>query len=162
MQFSIASPVVPPLDCFMVEVRTYQGDESGDTVFSVGPFRRDADEASLQSLIETLDRVRDNFRWGNPDRLAHHEDILGFLHWFDSSDYSNMGDLRNDYPELVEMYGVEAHEELARLTDGWYPDWPLDHLRGFGSEGRHALERLGEYEVFYYDADGNKFAVNVQ
>lgn len=163
MQFNITSRIAPPVDCFMVEVHTYQGDSNGNSVFTVGPFRRGADEASLQSLIETLDRVRENFRWGNPDRLPYHDDILGFLHWFDSTDYSDMNVLRDEHPEVVARYGVEVHEELARLAEGWYPEWPWDQLIKFGPDDRTpVMEKLEKYLVFYYDTEGDKFSVEVE
>lgn len=165
MEFVVTSLVAPPIDSFMVEVHTYQGASDGDSVFSVGPFKRGLHEESLQSLIETLERVRETFQQGSPTReTAHHSQVLGFQQWFGPDGYAEVDELRNDYPELVEKFGVEAHEELLRLTlDGrWYSPWPEDNLRGLGQNENYPYETLNNYEVFYYDTDGNKFMVDVQ
>lgn len=165
MEFAVMSRVVPPVDCFVVEIHTYQGADDGNSVFSVGPFKKGQDEESLESLVETLERVRYTFRRGSPTReTANHSDVLGFLHWFGPEEYSDMDVLRNEYPALVEKFGVEAHQELARLAykSDWYSPWPEDNLRGLGQNENYPYETLNNYDVFYFDADGNKFVVEVR
>lgn len=162
MKFKITTPLPQPTDSFVVEITTYQGDSDGNSVFRVGPFVKGKDEESLQSLIETLERVLETFRWPTNQLENHHYDVLGFYHWFSNEDRS-IEFMQENYPEILERHGVEVHTELARLTDGFYPDWPMDHLYGL-RETRYGFicESLRQYKVFYYDNAGVKYSVVVE
>lgn len=164
MLFKITDPVDVPLNHYVVEVNTYQGDADGDSVFIAGPFAKGEDEEALESVIETLERIKENFAWGQPRKYGkYHSDVPGFLQWFDSN-YGRAEDVKECRPALYRSSDVEAMESMFRLSNQWYQDWPMDHLANsvLRDEDDTIYESLKSYHVFFYDSEGRKFNVTVE
>lgn len=148
-------PVVPP-NSYTVEITTYRGDSDGDSHLIMGPFKRDEEEASLQCLLETLQRTKEQFpngRLGN-EEYSYTRTVLGFLQWFGASTCSTLEEMQENYPEELEIFGIDSSLAITSLVKEFYADnWPFQ-------EGC-IEETLSKYEVFYYDEGSVKHNVEI-
>jgi hypothetical protein len=159
MQLVILAPVPvkeTPKDSFVVEIESMQGDADGYREFSVGPFKKDQDEAPLQSLLETLKRMETGLSNGMRGNRTYNN-VLGHLQWF-GTELVTIEFLQEYYPEVLNTYGAEAHQELIKLTENenHYAEWHGDAMTGYQHD-----EKLTKYEVMYYDEAGIKHAVQI-
>lgn len=160
MKFIITDPIPvaePPKDSYVVEVQSMQGDADGYHDFTVGPFKKGQDEAPLQSLLETLERMDAAFSPGGR-RPDTYNDVLGHLQWF-GTEIVTIDSLRQHYPNLLNKHGEEVHQELIDLTqnENHYAEWRGDAMTDYTRD-----ERLTKYGVVYYNEAGVKFKVEVQ
>jgi hypothetical protein len=158
MKLIITDPVPVkdmPKDSYIVEIQSMQGDGDGYRDFTVGPFVKDRDEASLQSLLETLERMKTGFPPG-VIRNGAYRDVLGFLQWFGTEEIT-IESLREYYPDLLSKYGEKAHQEIIDLTENHYSEWHGDALTDYTRD-----EKLTKYGVVYYDKTGTKYNVEIQ
>lgn len=151
MRIEVTTPVpVPevPLGSFVVEVETMWGDGDDYKTFVAGPFVRGRDEASLESVLSTLD-VMTKRGPDFPYNWDSYSDIPGFAHWF--GQLRDLQSLETIYPEQIKL-GRKYHANLLELSKGFRSDdyWPDDE---------YAVYDLSKYHVYYYDAEGVKFNV---
>jgi hypothetical protein len=136
-------------DSFEVKIKVMFGDADGYSSFKVGGFRRGSDEAALESLITTLERVQ-----GKGYQRAAYPEVEGFYSWFGTSlaedEAAYNDEYLSDVPYEAFAYHYALAQELATRTET-YPDWPSDVAAG---DGRDAL--LESFELFYYDLSGVK------
>lgn len=152
MKLTITDPIIPktsPKDQCIVEITTMQGDADGYRHFTVGPFSKGEEEASLLSLLETLNRMTTQFSYD-----TGYEFVLGFEQWF--GECNNIGELEEYFPNLLAKYGEEAHQVIYDLCSGFTEEWHKDP-RG---NGNHP-EQLDKFRVVYYDNSGSKFNVEI-
>lgn len=150
MQLVIDQPVPvdeAPTDSYVVVIESMQGDADGYRKFTVGPFKKNQDEAPLQSLLETLKRMMDI---GG----RKYDDVLGFQQWF--GEVTSIEDLQKYYPNVLNKYGVEVNQELIALTENHFSEWHGDAIADY-----QYLEKLTGYWVFYYDEAAVKHTVQI-
>lgn len=149
MQINIGDPVpAVAIDGYMVEIQTVMGDADGYRDFSVGPFKRDGQEASLQSALGTLRRMKNKVPRGDYD------DVLGYMEWFCA--VRSIEEMRKYEPALLSRDGEKVHQEILDLSTEHYEEWHSDpFLDGI------TPQRLVEYKVFYYDEGGIKHFVQI-
>lgn len=142
-------------DGYMVEVRAMGGDADYYRDFAVGPFKRGEHEENLQSLLETLDRMKAKFEYSGMSWYENYNDVLGFYEWFHGIHILEVLIERHG-DALVARDGAEIHQEIMALSKDhssrWHGDAMVDCERP---------ESLTSYRVFYYDAAGFKHEVRV-
>lgn len=138
-----------PKDSYVVEIQSMQGDADGYTKLKVGPFKKDKEEANLQSLLETLKRMKSEFSYD-----TGFKNILGFEQWFGEA--ASFDDMHEWFPELLEKFGTEASQQIIDLSKNHSIEWPNDPTSDYQTP-----EHLDKYKVFYYDAEGKKFKVEI-
>ena len=143
-----------PTDSYVVEIQSMQGDADGYREFTVGPFKKGQDEVPLQSLLETLQRMKARFPNGMRGDSTYN-DVLGHLQWF-GTETVTIEFLQEYYPEVLSTYGVEAHQELINVAENHYTEWQGDALTDYKKD-----EKLTKYGVVYYDEAGTKRNVEV-
>lgn len=154
MQFIVKSAIPEtevPKDSYVVEIQSMQGDADGYREFTVGPFKKGQDEAPLQSVLETLQRMKARGMRGN----STYNDVLGHLQWF-GTETVTIEFLQEYYPEVLSTYGVEAHQELIDMTENYYTEWHGDAMTDYQQD-----EKLTKYGVVYYDEAGTKHVVEI-
>lgn len=157
MQLVVESPVPvaeTPKDSYVVEIVSMQGDADGYREFSVGPFKKGQDEAPLQSLLETLQRMEAGLprdARGN----STYNNVLGHLQWF-GTELVTIEFLQEYYPEVLNTYGPEVHQELIDLSENHYVEWHGDAMTDYQHD-----EKLTKYGVMYYDEAGTKHSVKI-
>lgn len=152
MKFNITKPIPTketPKDSYVVQIKVMQGDADGYRKFTLPPFKKGSEEASLQNLLETLKRMESEFSYE-----TGYKEILGFQQWF--GEIRTIDDLPKWFPELLEKFGTETSEEIVTLSQRHRGEWKPDPVYGYNSP-----EQLDEYKVLYYDETGNKFAVEI-
>lgn len=159
MQLVILAPIPPeevPQDSYIVEIQSMQGDADGYREFTVGPFKKGQDEAPLQSLLETLKRMETGLSRDARGNSTYNN-VLGHIQWF-GTEIVTIEFLQEYYPEVLNAYGAEAHEELIKLTENenHYAEWHGDAMTDY----QH-VEKLTKYEVMYYNEAGIKHSVQV-
>lgn len=151
MKLVITTPIaIPdtPKDSYMVQITSMRGDGDQYLDFSVGPFKHGADEANLQSLLETLARAAERY----PDGMFGGDtfsDVLGFNQWFGR--FNRLDKLDKQNPAL-KQYSEEEHQTIINLSEGYRDEWPSDD---YGHP--FAIE---DYIVVYFDETGAKFGVD--
>lgn len=160
MQFNVTTPVEPPEpESYVVEINTYRGDADGDSQLLMGPFKAGKDDESLQSLLETLRRIKERFPHGRggSSEFSYESNVLGFAQWFGVNPSSTVEELQECYPQLVEKFGLETNLAVSALVKDFYSEeWPYQ-------EGYPDMieESLDNYKVFYYNEIGDKFNVEI-
>lgn len=152
MKFNSAAHVPTtkiPKNSYVVEIQSMRGDADGYTKFNVGPFKKGKEEANLQSLLETLKRMKAEFSYDTGFR-----NVLGFEQWFGEA--GSFDDMHEWFPELLEMFGTEAHQQILDLSKNHSSEWHNDPMNGYQTP-----EQLDEYKVFFYDSKGKKFHVEI-
>lgn len=155
MKLTIAESPMPrptnPTSSFMVEIQSIMGDEDGYTNWAVGPFAP-CQQDSLQSLLETLNRMKEAFPRGMSGNDTY-TTILGFQQWF--KEVATMDELKKEAWKAYDLHGEEAHQKIfSLLRPEWATQWPDDATAGYESP-----EQFNKYKVFYYDANGDKYEV---
>jgi hypothetical protein len=157
MKLVVQNPVPvaeTPKDSYVVEIQSMQGDGDGYRDFTVGPFKKGQDEASLQSLLETLKRMDERFPNGRTGDGTY-RDVLGFQQWF-GTDIVSIEHFQEFYPQLLTEHGIAVHEELIQLAEHHFSEWHGDAMTDYKRD-----EKLSKYEVFYYDGAGMKHTVDI-
>lgn len=152
MKLNITKPIPvkdTPKDSYVVQIKVMQGDADGYRKFTLRPFKKDKDEASLQNLLETLKRMESEFSYE-----TGYKEILGFQQWF--GEINSIDDLPKWFPELLEKFGPEVSEGIVALSQRHRGEWKPDPVYGYNSP-----ERLEKYKVVYYDETGAKFKVQI-
>lgn len=142
-----------PSESYVVEIETMIGDGDGYPTSTLGPFKKNQDEASLQSLLETLKRMKEEHPYGmcGSDR---YDMVFGFEQWFPGDDGNDYELLERYSPKLIAKYGKEALMEVIELSKDHYGEWKDD----ITTDG-YSPEQLLGYKVFYYDKNGVKYNV---
>lgn len=137
MEFVITDcvPVTHVPNSFEVIVSTFVDNENED--FVVGPFVKDQDEDALEDLIETLGVI--NHACDGLDRNPDYSSVPEFNVWFGSLGVSD------------ENYGkyLTFQRRWGNLM------WPYD----FNSREN---KNYGGYNIFYYDGNLVKYAVETR
>lgn len=159
MQLVVESPVPvaeTPKDSYVVEIQSMQGDADGYREFSVGPFKKGQDEAPLQSILETLKRMETGLSRDARGNSTYNN-VLGHLQWF-GTELVTIEFLQEYYPEVLNTYGAEVHQELIDLTENenHYAEWHGDAMTDYQHD-----EKLTKYGVIYYDEAGTKHTVKI-
>jgi hypothetical protein len=136
-------------DSYMVEVvaETFKG--ISETRFTLGPFKRVPHQANLESLLQTLERIKidgdnESYYW-----------VLGFGQWFDK-EITSFEKLDGGYTHsAADFYPREEHEELFALSRGFVQNWPVEP----SDDGY--MQKLVSYKVYYYDYNGVKYNTEV-
>jgi hypothetical protein len=154
MQIDIGDPVPAVTnDGFMVEIETMMGDGDGYRTLAVGPFKRGEQEASLQSLLETLQRMDGKFPRGMSGE-DNYDDVLGYYEWFCA--VRSIEDLNEYAVELITGDGVKVHQDIIDLSMDHWTEWNMDAIvNGIRPE------KLNQFTVFYYDIAGVKHTVQI-
>lgn len=149
MQLNICDPVpAVAFDSYMVEIQTVMGDADGYRDFTVGPFKRGEQEASLQNLLETLRRMDEASR-------SDYDDVLGFSEWF--CVVRSIEEMRKYASALIARDGEKVHQEIMDLSTAHYEEWHMDPI-----SGGTIPQGLSDYSVFYYDNAGVKHTVAIE
>lgn len=146
---TLVPAVLPDPNTYVVEIESMRGDGEDYRTFTIGPFYRDNDEASLESALQTLERMTQRFPSGMLGGNSY-SDVPGFLHWF--GQLWDLDNFETNFPDQVK-YGREYHETLLDLAESLRSDdvWPSDD---YGND-----DELVGYRVYYYTSDGEKFNV---
>lgn len=156
MKLIIASQPIhvnAPKDSYTVAIELMRGDGDGYTTITMGPFKRNEHEASLYCLLETLQRMKARYpngrRGGNTDA---YDGVLGFVQWF--GEVGSVEDLKKWHPQLLTSYSEKEHQEIIDAIEvgEFYGEW-YSH--------DDTQDSLTAYEVYYYDDDSSKYAVQV-
>lgn len=154
MKLTISDPVpAVAIDSYMVEIQTMMGDGDGYRALTVGPFKRGEQEASLQSLLETLSRMDAKFPRGMSG-ADNYDDVLGYYEWF--CVVRSIEELNEYGAELIARDGVEVHQDILDLSEDHYEEWNMDAI----VDGTRP-EQLNKFNVFYYDDDGVKHTIQI-
>lgn len=139
----------------MVEVRAMGGDANYYRDFTVGPFKRGEQEANLQSLLETLNRMKEKFKDSGMSWYENYDDVLGYYEWFHGIHTleSLIGKHGN---ALVARDGAEIHQKIMNLSKDHSSRWHGDGMVDYESP-----EQLVAFEVVYYDVVSAKYTVRV-
>lgn len=160
MEFEIGDYVAPlhKADTFEVEINTYSGDADAYHQLVVRSFIRGQDEDALESLIGTLQRMKEKYpygRGGDWDRY-NYQDVEGFNSWFGESYATSEAEYLTNYSHSSLPYEVFApHRELSRRI-GEYFEWPWDVVV---QDGLESTPR--SWKVFYYSDDLKQFEVSI-
>lgn len=86
-----------------------------------------------------------------------YNNVLGHLQWF-GTEIVTIEFLQGYYPEVLNTYGAEAHQELIKLTENenHYAEWHGDAMTDYQHD-----EKLTKYGVVYYDGFGAKHNVEI-
>lgn len=154
MQIVISDPVpAVAIDGYMVEIETMMGDGDGYRALTVGPFKRGEQEASLQSLLETLKRMDEKFPRGMSGD-GNYDDVLGYYEWFCA--VRSIEDMNKYGAELIARDGAAVHQEIMDLSTEHYEEWNMDAI----VDGTRP-EQLNKFNVFYYDDAGVKHTIQI-
>lgn len=164
MNIKIKTPVIeqsPLCRSYVVEITTLRNNESKETTFPVGPFKKGEDEASLESLLATLQRMKKRTR----DAGGYHNytGALGFMQWFANN--LTIDDIHNYEPLALSFYPEETQQAIIELVGDKGTLWPQDvtepdHTYSYHKNMR-SHERLKSYNVFYYNKKNVKLNVKV-
>jgi hypothetical protein len=150
MQIKRTAPAEFFCDSYVVEIQTMLGYGNVYRDFTVGPFKRGEQEASLQSLLETLGRMAEKFPHGMGG-IDNYDDVLGYYEWF-CAIRSIEGLMK--LVDLIARDGAKVHHEIMSLSTEYWVEWHMDAIVDCLRP-----ERLTDYEVFYYDEAGMKHTV---
>jgi hypothetical protein len=142
-------------DSYMVEVRAMGGDADYYRDFAIGPFKRGEHEENLQSLLETLDRMKEKFGNSGMSWYENYNDVLGYYEWFHGIHTLEVLIERHG-DALVARDGEEIHQKIMDLSKGHSSRWHGDAMVDCESP-----EQLDKFIVFYYDEAGFKHEVRV-
>lgn len=156
MRFLIENPVPLniPYECFVVHIRTYQGDGDGYFETVMAPFKRGEHEDNLECLVGTLERMLERSKHGMSWR-DDYEQVLGFQQWFGSC--KNLEDLKLGYSALTSEYPDELHQNMFELAEGFRQGWRNDAITNY--ETPLAID---SYRIYYYSETGEQFNVSVE
>lgn len=111
-----------------------------------GPFREGLDEPHLQDLIDTLNRMSEEFPKGL-SLTDTYENVPGFLSWFDS-EFASARSLYKAHPAYkgeFEQYAETA--QTAQRYGGVANHWP----RGIVSVYCETPAELSQYRVLFFN-----------
>lgn len=123
---------------YMVECEAMFGDADGEGQVNIGGFVRGQDEALIEDLLKTCERLvkaYPNGRGGSAD----YNHIDGFNRWFDA----------DALPE-------EEYDALSEVHQNFIADW-LYEPNGMGQQAT-----FKGYKVYYYDENGVKHDVRIK
>ena len=109
-------------DTFEVIIRVMHGDADSYESITIGPFIRGTDEAKLQDLIETLDRMDAEYPHGRGGGTRdNYDNVEGFFKWFGvDEDGENTGISGCYWP--VDPYDYETHGDPDKVTVRYFDD----------------------------------------
>lgn len=144
------TPIQPFYDSYVVEITVEAFKADHDSYLTLGPFKRVQHSENIEHLLRTLETVKtdgdnENYHW-----------ILGFSPWFNPQ-ITTFEELKAYHSySAADFHSEEEHEEVFRLSRGFAKEWPMEPNN---SDGYY--QTLGDYRVFYYDFNGNKYNTEV-
>lgn len=125
---------------------------------SFGPFKKGKDEGYLSDLVKTLIRMDEEF----PDDTfnpiqSDYGNVKGFIGWFDT-DFEDADSFYDEYPDTeCEFEDYAAVAEVSKRFGGTATKWPLEPWTNYETPAKYQ-----SYEVFYFDAEGEKHPASVE
>jgi hypothetical protein len=117
------------------------------TTFS--SFKKGQDEAYLEDLVNTLNRMKDSYPNGFNPLQGDYTNIHGFLGWFDS-EHPDADSLYAQYPDAeCRFYEYAAVAEKAREHGGTALKWPMEPATGYETAAKYH-----SHDIFYIDENG--------
>lgn len=154
VQLTVSHPVpVEIKDSYIVEIQSMLGDGDVYRDFTVGPFKKSKDDDSLHSLLETLERMDEKFPRGMGG-TDNYDDVLGYYEWF--CEVRTLEAMNKYGPELIARDGADIHQEIMDLSKDHSSEWNMDSIVDCIRP-----EQLAQFNVFYYDEAGVKYAVQI-